>query len=1417
MIPPGERKSVRLGNSSTGAQAERITYEYTVDTSVNNMLILKYAAVLQNPGHTSSEQPRFTFRVLNAQGQDINAACYSADFIASASLGWHSYGGQLWKDWTTVGVDLDPLHGQTIYIQLTTYDCSQSGHYGYAYFTLSCDNKRIKATSCGANISNTFTAPDGFTYRWYKETAPSVTLGTERSLHVTQAGNYVCAMNFVGATSNSCEFYLTAVAGERYPYSRFTYSLSDTSDCNQALQFTNTSVMTTDLAHTQLTTEPCDSCMWFFGDGQSSTQQNPLHYYAPGEYDVMLITMLGGGACQDTTVQHVVVVNPCHVDLSREVSLCEGATYQFVDTVLSTPGVYVRDSANVTITLTLDYLSNSDTTVSHSVVENLLPVSFAGTTFSTDVADTVLHLVNTAGCDSLINYSLTVYRNHTIEVDSSLCENMLPIVWNGVTFNQTHTDTVTLHDQYGADSVVVMNFTKLVNTYDTVNRTIIENNLPDLYAGFSFGTDVADSTLTLVNAAGCDSLINYSLTVYRNHTIEVDSSLCENMLPIVWNGVTFNQTHTDTVTLHDQYGADSVVVMNFTKLVNTYDTVNRTIIENNLPDLYAGFSFGTDVADSTLLLVNAAGCDSLINYSLTVYRNHTIEVDSALCENMLPIVWNGVTFNQTHTDTVTLHDQYGADSVVVMNFTKLVNTYDTVNATIIENMLPASFLGVDFPTDIADTTFLLVNGEGCDSLVNYNLTVYRNHFVVVDSSLCENALPIVWNGVTFAQTHSDTVLLHDRFGADSTVAMNLTKLVNTYDTVAHVVLENNLPDMYAGFSFGTDVADSTLTLVNAAGCDSLIHYSLTVRWNTTTIVDSSLCENMLPIVWNGVTFNQTHTDTVTLHDQFGADSVVVMNFTKLVNTYDTINATIIENMLPASFLGVDFPTDIADTTFLLVNGAGCDSLVNYNLTVFRNDTTEVDSSLCQVFFPLVWNGVTFLGTATDTAVLHTIHGADSVVIMHVSQFANDFGTTHRYVVENDLPFVYGTYSFSADVDDSTLFIQTPGQCDSVITFSLTIYPNQSTLLDSTICASSLPLDWNGAHFSAAGTQSVVFQGSHAVDSVVTMTLHVNPIFYEERPVEICDDTSYAVGNQHFQASGDWTVNMSTIHQCDSTVLLHLTVHPTYHILLDEDICQEQSYQVGGQDFAQTGDYEVPLISAHGCDSLVSLHLDVHPIFTVQVDSVNCEDGFVIYNGEYFNQSGMYIQNLHTVNRCDSVVYLNLFIETPPHAEIRAEPSRADFDNRVIRLSAKGHGVYNKWIVDGEELSDEALFYYDYPDDTDSVIVQLVSLSANGCADTDWVVIPFVKAIVWAPNVFTPGEASNNQFCVYEDEMTEGHVWLYTRQGVYVTDFDAMTECWDGRFKGQIAPQNSYVWILRYHTKVDPQIELVKKGTVTLLH
>ncbi|MCF8329891.1 MAG: hypothetical protein K9I37_06100, partial [Crocinitomicaceae bacterium] len=106
MIPPGHNRSLRLGNSSTGAQGERITYQIAV-SQINALFVYKYAVVLQNPGHAPNNQPTFQARVLNAAGQQIGGNCgiYTV-YGGQPGQNFQNCGGQTWLPWTVVGLNL---------------------------------------------------------------------------------------------------------------------------------------------------------------------------------------------------------------------------------------------------------------------------------------------------------------------------------------------------------------------------------------------------------------------------------------------------------------------------------------------------------------------------------------------------------------------------------------------------------------------------------------------------------------------------------------------------------------------------------------------------------------------------------------------------------------------------------------------------------------------------------------------------------------------------------------------------------------------------------------------------------------------------------------------------------------------------------------------------------------------------------------------------------------------------------------------------------------------------------------------------------------------------------------------------------------------------------------------------------------
>lgn len=337
-IPPNETYSVKLGNSDAGARAESIAVDITIDTNIFDLLVLKYAAVLQDPGHEPSGQPRFRFETLDSIGNPINPDCLSADFIASDSLGWIGAGVLIdkiyWKDWTNVGFDVSAFHGQTLRVRLTTYDCCWVAHFGYAYFLLTCGQKRITAEACGETGQYTYSAPSGFDYTWFWLDDPSHPISHNQTVRVPTGGRELgCHVTFIG--NPSCGFDLFTDTRLRFPLSGCCASEDG---CPYEIHFLNESQVSNDGIHPDGTGNPCDDVFWDFGDGQYSYDFSPTHAYSfPGDYTVTMVAGLNNFECTDTTFLEV------HIPENSLIDTVTCDSFTWAGDVYWESGVYHRN------------------------------------------------------------------------------------------------------------------------------------------------------------------------------------------------------------------------------------------------------------------------------------------------------------------------------------------------------------------------------------------------------------------------------------------------------------------------------------------------------------------------------------------------------------------------------------------------------------------------------------------------------------------------------------------------------------------------------------------------------------------------------------------------------------------------------------------------------------------------------------------------------------------------------------------------------------------------------------------------------------------------------------------------------------------------------------------------------------------
>ena len=491
MVPPGAAFSARVGDGQgTGAQAARLQYNFTV-TPTSNLIIVQYAVVLQDAGHSVMSQPRFEIQLYDQLGNPIPCTFYQ-EAAAQGIPGWGSCGSVAYKNWTTFGVEVTNYVGQTVTLDVATGDCSLGGHYGYAYVSAACSSLNLSALYCenGNSNSATLSAPAGFAnYVWTDAAPPYTQLGVGQTVYIPNITQD--SVNCAITSSNGCVANLTT---QVLP-AEVIGSIVDSNVCagNQTLLYNITS----------FNNSAVDSVHWSSSDGYTDTTFNFNHVFpGPGVYNVELIVQNSANCIDTVTTTVEVFENPI-------------ASFGFDDVCLGQTAIFNASSSLLgNDTITNYWYVNNDTLVGDTVT-----VNFNGpNNYQVDLV-----AITENGCADTISQQFTVFNNPTANFTiAEACKN------DPVLFNNT-TASISAFTQFGW----------------YYNNQLLDTSMDLSYIFNTPGTN----TMTLVAVDSfsatvfCDDTISFNFFVhdYPALAYTADSIVCED-IPFVFT----NQTTVST-------------------------------------------------------------------------------------------------------------------------------------------------------------------------------------------------------------------------------------------------------------------------------------------------------------------------------------------------------------------------------------------------------------------------------------------------------------------------------------------------------------------------------------------------------------------------------------------------------------------------------------------------------------------------------------------------------------------------------------------------------------------------------------------------------------------------------------------------------------------------------------------------------
>lgn len=170
-------------------------------------------------------------------------------------------------------------------------------------------------------------------------------------------------------------------------------------------------------------------------------------------------------------------------------------------------------------------------------------------------------------------------------------------------------------------------------------------------------------------------------------------------------------------------------------------------------------------------------------------------------------------------------------------------------------------------------------------------------------------------------------------------------------------------------------------------------------------------------------------------------------------------------------------------------------------------------------------------------------------------------------------------------------------------------------------------------------------------------------------ISICNGDIYEIGGQEFTATGNYQVTLTRVSGCDSLVNLDLNVLPEITSSQSVSICSGETFLVGTASHSISGIYTDILQASNGCDSIVTTQLTViSPITFLQTVTL-CYGETLQVGTTVLSSSGTYSTVLEAISGCDSIVTTVLTIDNP----LSYSQSFSICSGEVIQV---GSSIYN---------------------------------------------------------------------------------------------------------------------------------------------
>ena len=927
--------------------------------------------------------------------------------------------------------------------------------------------------------------------------------------------------------------------------------------------------------------------------------------------------------CDSTVNLDLTVTAQIQTALNRVI--CTGDSIFFDGTYLKETGQYSASyvsSAGCDSLVTLD-LSVVDEIVNELEIQICEGESYLvnGSTYS-ESGVYFISLPSSAGCDSLIIFTLVVNPNYDITLNESICSGEFVEV-NGVPYNTSGSYDIALVSSTGCDSMIHLNLEVNERNFVTLSETYCQGGSVQIGNNTYSETGIYVDSFQTID--GCDSIIILNLTINPSYDTTMVITICSGGSVTVGNE-TYNSTGIYSQTLSTSAGCDSLVTLNLTVVDEIHSEIEVQIC-NGL-----SYNFGNEILTEAGTYVatypSSLGCDSVVTLNLSTVPVLTYSYDDYICEGQT-YEFHGTNYSQPGSYNHTLQSTQGCDSIVTVNLFVAPIKYATEDISICEG--ESYTINNQNLNETGNYEVVFNSAQGCDSIVTVSLVVHPIYADTIATTICDgDTYP--FDGSNLSKSGIYYADLISQYGCDSSLVLLLDVLPTVYDTVDTKICYGD------GYNFGSQVLTNSgkyiETFSSSSGCDSVVTLNLEVLNQIVEDLFVQICSGS-SYEFNGVQYSESTSQTATFASSLGCDSVVTLNLAVLdqIETFVSLDLCTGDQYQFGDSM-ITMSGIYADT---LVSTKGCDSIATVELIFHPTYMDSIEVTIC--------DGESFTlenQTVTDPGYhdfqLNSVFGCDSVITVHLIVIPTQRDTSNMVICQGNTYTYEGTELTESGYYDFAF--STGADCDSIVTINLTVLEEIVKSLDIQICEGG-SFTFNDSIYTSSVQESFTFTSQLGCDSTVNFNLEVLAELTTSLDISICSGESYEFDNQSLVDSGTYMATYPSTQGCDSIVTLNLTVLDIMEVSIEAFICEGTSYNFDNKSLNESGTYQASFIAENGCDSLVTLNLSVAGTINQNLDVNICIGETFTFGQEILNASGEYTQSYTSSAGCDSVIVLNL--------------------------------------------------------------------------------------------------------------------------------------------------------------------------------